>query len=81
MVSGVTLRVVSGAMVRQADNRDHTSTGWLTVAWSVVCRDQKVSGVMLDDRMGQRSHTQTGQSLGPHGANVSGISHSDRLGQ
>lgn len=32
-VSEATLRVVSGAMVRQADNRDHAGTGMLSSQW------------------------------------------------
>ena len=63
-----------------ADKRDHTGTGTLTVAWSVVHRDQKVSGVTLD-QIGQRSHTQAGRSRGPPEAKESGEAHSDRQGQ
>lgn len=33
MVSEATLRAVSGAMVRQADNRDHAGTGMLSSQW------------------------------------------------
>lgn len=47
MVSEATLRVVSGAMVRQADNRDHAGIGMLTEAQSVVHRDWRVSGATL----------------------------------
>lgn len=47
MVSEATLRVVSGAMVRQADNGDHAGIGMLTVEQSVVHRDWRVSGATL----------------------------------
>lgn len=70
--------MLSEAVARQADNRDHTGISTLMVAWSVVHRDWKVKGVTLDDRIGQRIHAQAGQSLGPHRANVAGVSHSDR---
>lgn len=65
--------MVSGAVVRQAGNRDHTGTGMFTVAQSVGHRDCGVSGAMLD-HTGQRSPPQSGQSLPPHEAKGSGES-------
>lgn len=74
MVSEATLRAVSGAMVRQADNRDHAGTGMLSLQWhsqSVGHRDWRVRGTTL--RQGghwghpgpniQGTHTLTGREV------------------
>lgn len=63
--------MVSEAMVRQADNRDHTGIGVLTVAQSAVYRDWRVRGATL--RQGghwchtgtniQRTHTLAERSV------------------
>lgn len=66
MVSEATLRAVSGAMVRQADNRDHAGTGMLSSQWhsqSVGHRDWRVRGATL----------RQGGHWGHPGPNIQGI--------